>query len=83
MQLPKPLEKFLADGMRRSIGTSAVQPIVAPTHQSGLPRPPRVQLQPSAEALQQLIDMGFEATQAERALVQTGNNFELALQLLL
>lgn len=49
--------------------------------QRGAPAPPRVQ--PSEEALEQLIAMGFDRTSASAALQQTGNNVQAALSILL
>lgn len=40
-------------------------------------------VEPSAEAVQQLVAMGFDEQQARGALRQTGNNVEAALQYLL
>jgi len=47
------------------------------------PRPRRPPPEPSAEAVQQLVDMGFDAGRARHALQQANNNVELALQALL
>ena len=40
-------------------------------------------VEPSPEALRQLVAMGFDESSAARALQQTGNNVEAALQYLL
>lgn len=47
-------------------------------------RPPTMPpLEPSPDAVQQLVDMGFEAERARQALRQANNNVEVALQSLL
>ncbi len=40
-------------------------------------------IEPSEEAVQQLVDMGFDADRARQALRQANNNVEMALQALL
>lgn len=44
---------------------------------------PAPQVQVSEEALEQLLAMGFDRTNASAALVQTGNNVQAALSILL
>jgi len=49
----------------------------------GMPSAPGQRVTPSEENIQQLISMGFDRSDARRALVSSGNNLEVATHLLL
>lgn len=67
-----------------------VTPQQPPTQPPGMPRPSAPtggymppMPEPLPEAVQQLVDMGFDRDRAKNALQQTRNDVQLALQMLL